>query len=122
LALPEWRSEFCHGNLHADPQHLVLQQAAEGLNLYAPLLIDLDPARERHELTWRRLTVAENLRTVSRDEAVGYRVQIGREQWLIYRTLAPRGNRSVLGINTVADFVLSRFLKSGTTEPLIVIE
>jgi hypothetical protein len=122
LALPEWNAEFSHGRLAAGDGKLNLELAAAGQRLYAPLFIDLDPARHKQPLTWRRLTVAESLRVVGRDEAVGYRVQIGRQQWLIYRSLAPIGNRTVLGQNTVADFFLHRFLPNGTTEALVIVE
>ena len=57
-----------------------------------------------------------------RDAAVGYRVQIGRGHWLTYRTLAPRGNRTVLGQNYSADFVCCRLLKNGSTDGIIEIQ
>lgn len=122
LSLPEWHAEFCHGRLATSDGKLNLELAAAGQRLYAPLFIDLDPARHKQPFTWRRLTVAENLRVVGRDEAVGYRVQIGHQQWLIYRSLAPIGNRTVLGQNTVADFFLHRFRPDGTTQPLVIVE
>jgi hypothetical protein len=123
LALPEWRAERCHADLAAGSDGtLVLMQAAQGDALYAPLWIDLDARRTREPLTWRRLTVAENLNVVPRDVAVGYRVQIGRGQWLTYRTLAPRGNRTVLGQNYSADFVCARLLASGSTDGIIEIQ
>jgi hypothetical protein len=53
---------------------------------------------------------------------VGYRVQIGRGHWLVYRTLAPRGNRTVLGQNYSAEFVCSRLKNTGTAEPIIEIQ
>lgn len=123
LALPEWRAEHCHADLTCGSDNtLVLMQAAQGHALYAPLWIDLAPARAKQPLTWRRLTVGENLKTVPRDRAVGYRVQFGRQHWLLYRTLAPRGNRTVLGQNYSSEFVCCRMLKSGKTESIIEIE
>jgi hypothetical protein len=59
---------------------------------------------------------------VPRDRAVGYRVQFGRQNWLLYRTLAPRGNRTVLGQNYSSEFVCCRMLKTGKTESIIEIE
>jgi hypothetical protein len=97
-------------------------QAAEGRALLAPLWIDLDPRRIRQPLTWRRLTVAENLHNVARDVAVGYRVQIGGGHWLVYRTLAPRANRTVLGQNFSAEFVCCRLKKTGAAETIIEIQ
>jgi hypothetical protein len=122
LALPEWRAEFAHAELASDGEKLNLGQKALGRNLYAPLWIDLDPRRLRRPLTWRRITIAENLTTVPRDTAAAYRVQAGRAQWLIYRSLAKAGNRSFLGHNTVSEFVCRRILPSGDTEPIIEIE
>ena len=121
-ALAEWRSEFCHAELTQTDNRLTLQHAALGRNLFAPLWIDLDPRRLKRPLTWRRLTVAENLAIVPRDMAAAYRIQAGRQQWLIYRSLAPIGNRSVLGHNTIRSFVCSRILSSGDTEAIVEIE
>jgi hypothetical protein len=121
-ALPEWRSEFRHAELSADKGNLKLEQGALGRSLYAPLWIDLDPKRLRRPLTWRRLTVAENLNIVSRDVAAAYRIQAGREQWLIYHSLAPAANRSVLGLNTLSSFVAARILPNGLTDEILAIE
>jgi hypothetical protein len=121
-ALAEWRVEYCHAELSSGEGRLTLQQAAHGRNLYAPLWIDLDPGRRRRPLTWRRLSVGENLAIVPRDVAVGYRIQAGREQWLVYRSLAPVGNRSVLGHNTYADFVCARFMPTGEAKEILAIE
>ena len=121
-ALPEWRSEFRHAELSANNGNLTLDQAALGRSLYSPLWIDLDQKRLQRPLTWRRLTVAENLDIVGRDVAAAYRVQAGRDQWLIYRSLAPAANRSVLGLNTLSSFVAARILSTGLTQEIVEIE
>ncbi|HMC09829.1 MAG TPA: hypothetical protein VKH44_01010 [Pirellulaceae bacterium] len=121
-ALAEWRCEFCHAELTAASGRLTLQQAAMGRNLFAPLWIDFDPRRSQRPVTWRRLTVGENLAIVERDRAVAYRIQAGREQWLIYRSLAPPGNRSVLGYNTVNSLDCLRILPAGKTQEILAIE
>ncbi len=121
-ALAEWRSDFCHAELLESDGRLVLQQAALGCNLYAPLWIDLDPRRLKRPVTWRRLTVAENSAIVHRDIAAAYRIQAGRDQWLIYRSLAPPGNRSVLGYNTLKSLVCLRIASGGKTERIVEIE
>ena len=90
-----------------------------GTALYAPLFVDLDPARKRKALTWRRLTVAENLRIVPADMAVAYRVQIGKQQWVFYRSFTTEGNRTFLGLNFTSEFLAARFDASGETETLI---
>ena len=80
------------------------------------LFIDLEPTRFKQFVTWRKLTVGENLEVVPRDIAVGYRVQNGLQQWMFYRVLAGRGNRTVLGYNTSYEFGCQRFLPNGTLD------
>lgn len=122
LALPEWRRDLRVGELEAKGDSLQLSQVIEGHGLYAPLFIDLDPRRRGRPVTWRQLTVAEDRKIMSPDEAVGYRVQVGKKQWLIYRSLGERGNRSVLGENLISEFQMSRFDGNGSTEQLLEIE
>jgi len=122
LALPEWRSERGVGELtYADPG-LELRQTSEGRCLYAPLFFDLDRRRQTRRLTWRQLTVAQSLEVQPADVAVGYRVAIGDDQWLIYRSLAEKANRTLLGHNLSTEMLVAQFDESGEVEPLIEIE
>ena len=122
LALSEWRSEYAPGNLTVEGDSLQLKTAGQGQNLYAPLWLDLDPGRIRKPFTWRRLTVAEALATQPRDVAVGYRVQVGPQQWLVYRSVAEKGNRTVLGKNFATEFVCCQFLADGQTKDILEIQ
>jgi hypothetical protein len=64
-----------------------------------------------------------NMRKIEPPEAaVSYRVQIGDEQWLIYRSLTPRENRTVLGQNLMCEMHVSRFLENGDVEELLELE
>jgi hypothetical protein len=121
--LSEWRSSNRQGTLtHAEGELAIAMSARQVRALYVPLAVQFDAARVRKPLTWRRLTVGENLAIVSADRAVGYRLQLGREHWLAYRSLTPRANRSVLGVNLQTDFLFTRFDTDGEREPLIEIE
>lgn len=122
LALPEWRSERSFGELSADPAGTTLRLSATAARLYAPLWLDLDSRRARKPLTWRRLTVAERHAIVGADVAAGYRVQIDRQQWLVYRALASCASRSVLGQHLTEEFCLARFVRDGTLETLVTVE
>lgn len=122
LALPEWRCDPRPGSLAATEQGLELCQSATGVALFSPLFIDLDGRRLRRPCTWRQLTVAENLQAQPLDVAVGYRVMVGNQQWLIYRSLAPVGNRSVLGHNLITQLLVARFETDGEVEALVEIE
>lgn len=103
--------------------HLKLELTAPSAHaLYAPLFVDLSSRRLSRPATWRQLTVGENRVIQPSDVAVGYRVQIGREQWLFYRSLAECGNRTLLGQNLVSEFLAARFGRSGVAEALMEIE
>jgi hypothetical protein len=122
LALPEWRGDVRVGELAQTGAGLELFQGAEGCRLLAPLFIDLDRRRMTRRLTWRQLTVAASLAVQPHDVAVGYRVAIGKRQWLIYRSLARKASRTLLGHNLVSELLVARFDRSGEVEPLLEVE
>jgi hypothetical protein len=72
--------------------------------------------------TWRQLTIAEDLEIQPDDVAVAYRVAIGKDQWLIHRALASKGNRTLLGHNLTSEMLLARFDRNGEVDPLVEIE
>jgi len=122
LALPEWRADGQAGEMQRTSAGLELRQTIDGSRLYAPLFFDLDRRRQQRRLTWRQLTVAESLSVQPRDVAVGYRVAAGDDQWLIYRSLAEKANRSLLGHNLSSEVLVARFDRSGEVEPLLEAE
>ncbi|MBC8354205.1 MAG: hypothetical protein H8E66_19605 [Planctomycetes bacterium] len=122
LQLPEWRADRDEGSLEQTPDGLRLRQSARGQRMFAPMLIDLKPKRFSKQLTWRRLTVARELAILPADVAVGYRVQSGKRQWVIYRSLDSTASRSVLGQHFSGEFVLGRLLAKGEIKQLIEIE
>lgn len=121
-ALFEWRSDPRGGNLVCQENRLTLTQEINGRALCCPLLFDLRPRRARSERTWRQLTVAEALAVVPQHVAVGYRIQSGRDQWLLYRSLGPAANRTLLGQNLSSEFFAGRFLKTGEVDEWIEVE
>jgi hypothetical protein len=122
LALGEWRVDRRAGEINVAERSLELVQQASAARLYAPLWIDLAARRQKKAFTWRQLTVAEHRQSVARDVAAGYRVQFGKKQWLVYRSLAERGNRTVLGHNLSTEFLIARFGRDGSVKPLFEIE
>jgi hypothetical protein len=122
LALPEWRSAARMGELSAGERMLELRQRARGRGLFAPLFFDLDRRRLKKPFTWRRLTVAESLAPVADDVAVGQRVEVGKLQWMFYRSLAARTPRTVLGQHLASEFLAGRFHRSGEVDRLLEVE
>jgi hypothetical protein len=130
LALPEWRCDrragvlgeaSTNGDVPAAPA-LELHQAQVGRALYAPLFLHLQGRSARGPLTWRRLTVGQEFTEVPLDRAAGFRAQIGRKQWLLYRALGPSANRTVLGHNLITQFLAARFDSQGNVHAIIEIE
>jgi hypothetical protein len=121
LSLPEWRADPRGGSLIATDGTLELYQEATGRALFAACFLDLDRGRCRRRYTWRQLMVAENLAVAPDDVAVGYRVTIGPRHWLIYRSLANKANRTVLGHNLVSEMLVARFA-AGKVRPLVETE
>lgn len=123
LALPEWRDDPRGGELTAEDRRVVLTRDWAGKNAASPLWIDFSATRFGKQRTWRQLTIAELLETVPADVAVGYRIQSAKEQWLIYRSLGKRGNRTLLGQNFSSEMFLGKFnAPDGTNEEYLEIE
>jgi hypothetical protein len=122
LALFEWRSDPRGGSLASDGSRLTLAQSARGRALYCPLMFDLNAKRSTKERTWRQLTVAQERVPLAHDVAVGFRGHSGNDQFLIYRSLGPCGNRTLLGQNISNEFAAGRFRKSGLLDEWIEIE
>jgi hypothetical protein len=122
LALGEWRTDREPGDLALNGQAIHLQQQAPGGRTLAALWLDLDRRRTARPFTWRRLTVAENRRAVPNHVAVGYRIQVGSAQWLVYRSLGKKGNRTLLAHNLSTEMLVGRFTKAGEVEKLLEIE
>jgi len=122
LALPEWRSDPRIGEMQVESMKLTLDQKRRGVNLCAPLWFDLSPQRIKNERTWRQLTVGESLRILGPDEVVAYRIQSGKDQWFVYRSLAPCANRTALGQNISGECLIGRFQKDGLVKEYFEIE
>ena len=101
-----------------------LQLYARGRHaLYAPLWFDFQRRRFSRPRTWRQLTVGDQLRLVSRHEAIAYRVQAGSEQWMVYRSLGQQRCRTTLGKHLIANFYGSRFYPGdGSHEELVTVD
>ncbi len=127
LVIPMSASEWTVGPTDATIQQstddcLVLTSSGSR-SLYAPIWFDFQKRRFKRKRTWRQLTIADQLRLVGRDEAVGYRIQVGSEQWVVYRSLADRVCRSFLGKHLIADFFSARFdPEDGGHEVLVTVD
>ena len=121
VSLGEWKADKSLGTIKCHRNRVVIDRQAKGQNLYSGLFLDLKPKRAVKPRTWRQLTVGENLTKCSDDQAVAYRVQVGKSQWVIYRSLASPANRTFFGENHLDEFFVGRFDREGMT-PLVKIQ
>jgi hypothetical protein len=115
LPMSEWKTAG-RGSFAVTPDGLALEHQTAGSRCYAPLWLDLEPKRQGRPLTWRQLTVADTRQNLPPQQAVGFRVQQGLEQWLVYRTLDEPRNRSVLGCNISCGFLMGRIGRTGVVD------
>lgn len=102
---------------------LQLQHAAPGRATYAPLVVDWNRSRRNSPADWRSLTVTEEGSMLRSEQAAGHRLRIGRDQWLIYRSLITSPEpRSVLGHQTRYETVVGRFNAKGDVKAILEIE
>jgi hypothetical protein len=121
LALPEWKTAG-RGGFAVATDGMSLEQPAAGGRCYAPVWLDFDARRQGRPLTWRQLTVADTRQNLPPHQAVGFRVQAGHEQWLVYRALDVPRNRTLLGCNVSCEFLLGRIRRSGVVDRLIEVQ
>jgi hypothetical protein len=126
IALPEWKVDRCPHSLSYDNQSLTLRQTEVvgefGGGLSAPLVFDLSSKRSRKKRTWRQITVAESLEVVSKSNAVAYRVQLDKKNFVFYRSIRGSTNRTFFGENFNGEFFAGRLDKSGTLTGLVQID
>ena len=122
VSIPEWKIEKSDSSVAMNGSNLDFVMAGTGENLYCPLFFDLDPKRCRKPLTWRQLTVAEQLEIVPKSDAVGYRIHVGDQQWMIYRSLIGPESRTVFGQNLTVEFYVGSFETDGTCSEIISVD
>ncbi len=122
LFLPEWKTAFSAARLWAEADSLTVSQSMQGRGFWLPVVFDLNPRRSVKPRTWRNLTVAERRRSVSPDVAAAYRLQVGRKQWLFYRAVTAKGNRTFLGQNSADEFFVGSISINGTVKSLLEVE
>lgn len=118
----EWKSERGPVKLNLAKNSFSMVARRRGRSLYTPVFIDLSPKRSLKPRTWRQLTVAQNLEIVSDDVAVAYRVQVGKKQFIFYRSIAEPANRTFFGENVNTELFLGRLEKNRSMTELVQIE
>ncbi len=120
IGMPEWRRGTRDAALQSDGQRLTLRSFGKQKRMYNPLLVamrglDRDPPR-----TWRRLTIAQDLVVTPPEIAQAYRAQVGKDQWVFYRSLGQCKRRTLMGMHLNTEFYAARFSSGdGSYEALV---
>lgn len=123
LSVGEWKNSNSAARLSVTADHHLLVTATGKGQIHVPLWFDFTRNRFSMNRTWRQLTVAQQLRIVPTGTAVAYRVQVGKTQWILYRSMAQSVPRTFFGKHMIADFYCARFdAKEHSFEDLITVE
>jgi hypothetical protein len=120
LSLPEWRRQPSGGKLYEELGRLILRHETQGKRLYSPLALVSRKSLRDLPFTWRRLTVAEDLVIQPAEVAQAFRLQLGAQQLVFYRSLAQPVRRSALGLHLNSEFYAGRFDSEDTAYEAIV--
>ncbi|QDU36939.1 hypothetical protein Mal4_12400 [Maioricimonas rarisocia] len=121
--LPQERTQPADGRLEVDGNAIRYTARARTGGLHASLILDWSPERHDSPVDWAPLTVAEDGQILSPSAAAASRVRVGRQQWLMYRSLTSgKIARTVLGYHTSHETVIGRVDRRGDVEPLVLVE
>lgn len=120
---PQMRLDRSDETLTVTDEELCIDVQAQGTCLYVSTLLDWSDKRREDPIDWRRVTVAEDGKIMPADLAVGYRLRLGKKQWVLYHShRPPHFPRSVLGIHTLSETVFARLSPRGEADPLVEVE
>lgn len=123
LSLPQFKTEKANGSLLVEQGALCSRQQQAGDRLVQSVVLDWSRKRAGKPCDWNRLTVAQDGQIEPLDQAAAFRYRNGREQWLMYHALRlPNIPRTVLGLHTPYETVLSRFTTDGTFAAIVEVE
>ena len=125
LDLPEWRCDKSRGELLVNKRSLKLELSGNrrGRTLVSSLLIDVCPQRAARFCTWKPLSVGEGGINVDEDAALGRKIQLGKEQFVLYASTSERPKvRSVISRNLISEFMFGKFLVKRGVDPIVDVE
>ena len=122
LALPQDSLYSVDGGLKAESGYLELSQVGQS-GLYAPLVLNWHPDQSKARAFWRSLTVTQNRKILTPAESAAFRLQLGKQQWLIYRRIREfQQLQTVLGLHTGNETVIADVGGRGRIKPILLVD
>ncbi|MEW4489846.1 hypothetical protein AB1L42_17315 [Thalassoglobus sp. JC818] len=123
ISVPQERTQKALGFASVEEGKLVVEQSSEASRLFVSTVFDWAPKRHFRPVEWNQLTVVQDGKIESQQDAFGARFRIGRNQWLMYHSLEePNIPRTVLGMHTNYETSFSRFTSKGEIDPIVEVE
>ena len=123
ISIPQERTQKAPGFVAVEERKLVMEQSSESSRLFVSTVFDWAPKRHFRPVEWNQLTVVQDGKIESQQEAFGARFRVGRNQWLMYHSLVrPTIPRTVLGMHTSYETSFSRFTSKGEIDPIVEVE
>ncbi len=123
ISSPQPRVENGDGKLNVAGNEFQIHQSSNASGMFVATLFDWSKSRAKKPVDWSRITVAENSEAVSPGHAAGYRIRIGKTQWMLYHSLKqPLFPRSVLGYHTGQETIFAKFEPDGEITNIVEVE
>jgi hypothetical protein len=120
LSLPCPDDVACPDVFEVRSGQLFLTRTLPGPACWSPILIAWGKPRATSPATWTPLTVTEQARECPGTRAFAVRASWGKDQFVIYRSLAEPTLRAFLGHQTSAKFLVGQFTPTGDVKPLVL--
>lgn len=127
LGLEPDRFRSTSGDVRLTEAGIEVEQVNPTDGLCIPVAFDLDPkAKDRRQLEWQRLTVAQDGRVISKGRGDAWRFRVGYHedspQWVYYQGLSECStSRTIIGMHTTYEMIFGRF-EEGEIDPLVHVE
>jgi hypothetical protein len=114
LSAPQFRLQRGDETTAVRDGILSVRAHANASRMYVATLLDWSEKRRDEPVEWQRVTVAESMAPIGPETAAGFRIRIGKKQWVLYHSLSkPAMPRTALGIHSLSETVFSQLKTNG---------
>jgi len=122
LSSPQLKVDKSETTTAVSTETLTVQHHSKQSRAHIVTVFDWNPKHRLLPVEWTTLTVAEDGQRVPSDQAAGYRLRVGHNQWLFYQSLTePEVPRSVLGHHTANETVFAK-VEAGEVQAIVEVE